>query len=75
MQGPKPFHVSQENMVSNPMDEKVAKAVQQFPVLNNKTMRDFKDRNKKNNAWVEVARQAGLPTRILSQKRKSSFSL
>jgi len=58
-------------MVSNSMDEKVAEAVRHFPVLYNKTMRDFKDRSKKKNAWAEVARQAELPTGILSQKRKS----
>ena len=64
MQGPRPSRLSRENMVSNSMDEKVAEAVRRFPILYNKSLKDFRDRNKKKNAWAEVARQAGLSTGI-----------
>ena len=46
------------------MNEKVAEAVRRFLILYNKTVKDFRDRNKKKNAWTEVARQAGLSTGI-----------
>ena len=46
------------------MDEKVAEAVRRFPILYNKSLKDFRDRNKKKNAWTEVAREAGLSTGI-----------
>ena len=47
------------------MDEKVAEAVRRFPILYNKSLKDFRDTNKKKkNAWAEVARQAGLSTGI-----------
>ena len=48
------------------MDEKVAEAViiRHFPILYNKSLKDFRDRNKKKNAWAEVAREAGLSTGI-----------
>ena len=64
MQGPRPSRLSRENMASNSMDEKVAEAVRRFPILYNKSLKDFRDRNKKKNAWAEVARQAGLSTGI-----------
>ena len=66
MQGPRPSRLSRENMASNvnSMDEKVAEAVRRFPILYNKSLKDFRDRNKKKNAWEEVARQAGLSTGI-----------
>ena len=64
MQGPRPSRLSRENMASNSMNEKVAEAVRRFLILYNKTVKDFRDRNKKKNAWAEVARQAGLSTGI-----------
>ena len=54
-------------MAPNSMDQKVAEAVRRFPILYNKSLKDFKDRNKKKNAWAEVARQAGLSTGIYSE--------
>ena len=64
MQGPRPSRLSRENMASNSMDEKVAEAVRRFPILYNKSLKDLRDRNKKKNAWAEVARLAGLSTGI-----------
>jgi len=47
-------------MAARQLDEKVAEAVRRFPVLYDKACKDFKDRNKKKNAWEEVAKQSGL---------------
>ena len=44
------------------LEEKLAEAVRQFPVLYNKSCRDFKDNNKKRVAWEDVAKQVGLQT-------------
>ena len=41
------------------MDEKLAEAVRSFPVLYNKSIKDFKDRNKKDLAWSDVAKIVG----------------
>ena len=35
--------------------ESLAEAVRKYPVLYDKSLRDFKDRNKKNLAWNDVA--------------------
>ena len=43
-------------------EERLASAVEGFPVLYNKTLTDFKDISKKKNAWNEVAQQLGLET-------------
>ena len=42
------------------LEEKLAEAVRQFPVLYDKSCRDFKDNNKKRVAWEDVAKQVGL---------------
>ena len=44
------------------LEEKLAEAVRQFPVLYDKFCRDFKDNNKKRLAWEDVAKQVGLQT-------------
>lgn len=52
---------SKKNMAA-PLDEKIAEAVRRFPVLYDKSCKDFKDNNKKMNAWEDVAKIAGLPS-------------
>ncbi|XP_074634579.1 uncharacterized protein LOC141893102 isoform X4 [Acropora palmata] len=42
------------------LDEKIAEAVRRFPVLYDKSCKDFKDNNTKKNAWEDVAKIAGL---------------
>ena len=44
------------------LEEKLAEAVRQFPILYDKSCRDFKDNNKKRVAWEDVAKQVGLQT-------------
>ena len=44
------------------LEEKLAEAVRQFPVLYDKSCRDFKDNNKKRVAWEDVTKQVGLQT-------------
>ena len=48
------------------LEEKFAEAVRQFPVLYDKSCRDFKDNSKKKKkkklAWEDVAKQVGLQT-------------
>ena len=44
------------------LEEKLAEAVRQFPVLYDKSCRDFKDNSKKRLAWEDVAKQVGLQT-------------
>ena len=39
------------------LEEKLAEAVRQFPVLYDKSRRDFKDNSKKRLAWEDVAKQ------------------
>jgi len=41
------------------IDEKLAEAVREFPVLYDKSLKDFKDRNKKELAWNDVAKMVG----------------
>ena len=48
-------------MASATIDEKLAEAVRNFPVLYDKSNCDFKDKTKKDNAWRDVALAAGLP--------------
>ena len=47
-------------------EEKLADAVRQFPVLYDKSCKDFKDNNKKRLAWDDVAEQVGLQTGMYS---------
>ena len=49
------------NMASN-FEERLASLVESFPILYNKSLTDFKDRNKKKNAWNEVAEKMDLET-------------
>ena len=41
-------------------EEKLASAVENLPVLYDKSLKEFKDSNKKKNAWQQVAQQLGL---------------
>ena len=42
------------------LDERIAEAVRKYPVLYDKSCKDFKDKNKKRIAWSEVAKETGL---------------
>ena len=41
------------------LEEKLAEAVTKFPILYDKSCRDFKDNSKKKLAWEDVAKQVG----------------
>ena len=41
------------------LNEKLSEAVRRFPVLYDKSCKDFKDNQKKNNAWRDVALEIG----------------
>lgn len=41
-------------------EEKLVSAVENLPVLYNKSLTEFKDSKKKKNAWQQVAQQLGL---------------
>ena len=41
-------------------DEKLAEAVRSYPVLYDKNDLNFKDKNKKNLAWEDVAKTVGV---------------
>ena len=56
----RPSEYSPNNMAASSLDERVAEGVRRFPVLYDKSCKDFKDANKKKNAREEVAKQAGL---------------
>ena len=53
------------------LEEKLAKAVRQLPVLYDKSCRDFKDNSKKRLAWDDVAKQVGLQTGMYSSSEYS----
>ena len=54
------------------LDEKIAEAVRRFPVLYDKSCKDFKDNYTKKNAWEDVAKIAGLSSGMFKlQKRKA----
>ena len=42
------------------LEEKLPSTVDNLPVLYDKTLKEFKDKNKKKNAWQQVAQQLGL---------------
>ena len=44
------------------LEEKLAEAERQIPVLYEKSCREFKDNSKKSLAWDNVAKQVGLQT-------------
>ena len=50
-------------MVGNVIvDEKLAESVKKFPILCDKSSKDFKDREKKERAWEDVAKEVGFPS-------------
>ena len=57
------------------LEEKLAEAVRQFPVLYNKSCRDFNDNSKKRLAWDDVAKQVGLQTGMHSSSEYSFICL
>ena len=62
------------------LEEKPGEAVRQFPVLYDKSCRDFKDNSKKRLAWEDVATQVGLQTGMYcsseySNSKSSNLSL
>ena len=58
------------------LEEKLAEAVRQFPVLYNKSCRDLKDNSKlKRLAWDDVAKQVGLQTGMYSSSEYSFIYL
>ena len=52
-------------------EEKLAEAVRQFPVLYDKSCKDFKDNSKKRLAWDDVAKEVGLQTGMYSSSEYS----
>jgi len=44
------------------VDELLSEAVRQYPVLYEKTSKDFQDRNKMELAWLDVAWKTGFPS-------------
>ena len=48
------------------LEEKLAEAVRHFPVLCDKSCKDFKDNSKERLAWDDVAKQVGLQTAMYS---------
>ena len=61
------------------VDEKLAESVRKFPILYDKSSKDFKDKHKKERAWEDVAREVGFPSgksfRIIFFLRLSLISL
>ena len=57
------------------LKEKLAEAVRQFPVLNDKSCRDFKDNSKKRLAWEDVAKQIKLQTGMYCSSEYSFICL
>ena len=57
------------------LEEELAEAVRQFPVLYDKSCRDFKDNSKKRLAWDDIAKQVGLQTDMYSSNEYSFICL
>jgi len=57
---PVPFKLRARKKKVAALEEKLAEAVRQFPILYDKSCRDFKDNSKKRLAWEDVATQVGL---------------
>ena len=57
------------------LEEKLAEAVRKFPVLYDKSCRDFKDNSKKRLAWEDVAKQVGLQTGMYCRSEYSFICL
>ena len=41
-------------------DERLSDSVRKYPILYDKSLKDFKDKHKKNNAWSKVAKELGV---------------
>ena len=70
----RPSEYSPNNMAASSLDKRVAEGVRRFPVLYDKSCKDFRDANKKKNAWEEVAKQAGLSSGMLNCKSERSLN-
>ena len=57
------------------IEEKLAEAVRQFPVLYDKSCRDFKDNGKKRLAWKDVAEQIKLQSGMYCSSEYSFICL
>ena len=57
------------------LEEKLAEAARKFPVLYDKSCRDFKDNSKKKLAWEDVAKQVGLQTGMYCSSENSFLCL
>ena len=58
------------------LEKKLAETVRQFPVLYDKSCRDFKDNSKKKRlAWEDVAKQVGLQTGMHCSSKYSFICL
>ena len=57
------------------LEEKLAEAVRQFPVLYDKSCKDFKENSKKRLAWDDVAKEVGLQTGMYSSSEYSFICL
>ena len=56
------------------LDEKIAEAVRRFPVLYDKSCKDFEDTNKQKNAWEDVSKVVGLSSGMLNYRSETSPS-
>ena len=68
-------NLEQEKNGGSRSEEKLAEAVRQFPVLYNKSCRDFNDNSKKRLAWDDVAKQVGRQTSTYSSSEYSFICL
>ena len=66
---PVPFKLRAKKMAA--LEEKLAEAVRQLPVLYDKSCRDFKDNSKKRLSRDDVAKQVGLQTGMYSSSEYS----
>ena len=57
------------------LEEKLAEAVRQYPVLYDKSCKEFKDNKKKKLAWEDVAKQVGLQTGMYCSSEYSFICL
>ena len=57
------------------LEENLAEAVRQFPVLYDKSCKDFKDNSLKRLAWDDVAKQVGLQNGVYSSSEYSLICL
>ena len=57
------------------LEEKLAEAVRHFPVLCDKSCKDFKENSKERLAWDDVAKQVGLQTALYSRSEYSFICL